>query len=106
MIGITETGWDDSHDWNIAIEGYNLFKMNRRNRKGGGVALYVKNAHSCTEIQVDEPGNPIESIWIKISGARNRRSMIVGVYYRPPNQGEDEDETSKSKLLVSQGSVM
>ena len=27
LIGITETLWDDSHDWNIAIEGYNLFKI-------------------------------------------------------------------------------
>ena len=50
LIGITETWWDDSHDWNIAIVGYNSFKKNRRNRKGGGVALYVKNAHPCTEI--------------------------------------------------------
>ena len=65
LIGITETWWDDSHDLNIAIVGYNSFKKNRRNRKGGGVALYVKNAHSCTEIQVDKPGNPIESIWSK-----------------------------------------
>ena len=54
LIGITETEWDDSHDWNIAIEGYTLFKMNRRNRKGGRVSLYVKNTHPCTEIQAEE----------------------------------------------------
>ena len=48
--------------------------------------------------QVDEPGNPIESIWIKINGARNKRSMIVGVYYRPPSQGEDEDETFEKQI--------
>ena len=27
LIGITETWWDD---WNIAIEGYNLFKKARK----------------------------------------------------------------------------
>ena len=25
LIGITETGWDDSHDWNIAIEGCKFY---------------------------------------------------------------------------------
>ena len=98
LIGITETWWDDSHDWNTAIEGYNLFKRNRSNRKGGGVALYVKNTYLCTEIQEEELGSPIESIWVKIKGAKNKTNMAVGVYYRPPNQGEDEDGTFEKQI--------
>ena len=47
---------------------------------------------------MDEPGSPIESIWIKINGSRNKRSMIVGIYYRPPNQGENEDETFEKQI--------
>ena len=62
LIGITETWWDDSHDWNIAIEGYKLTKKNTENKKGGGVAVYVKNTYSCTEIQEKEIGCPIKSI--------------------------------------------
>lgn len=41
-IDITETWWDENHDWNIKTEGYNLFKRQRQIRKRGEVALYVK----------------------------------------------------------------
>lgn len=44
--------WDDSHDCNIAIEGYNLFKRNKKNRKQEG-ALHA-NIQTCSEIQGNE----------------------------------------------------
>ena len=30
--------------------------------------------------------------WVKIRGQANKGNLIVGVYYRPPAQGEDVDE--------------
>jgi len=42
LIAITETQWDESHDWNTPIEGYRLFRRDRQSRWGGGVALYVR----------------------------------------------------------------
>ncbi|PKU48706.1 nipped-b-like protein [Limosa lapponica baueri] len=41
IVAITETWWDESYDWTVAIDGYKLFRRDRRERKGGGVALYV-----------------------------------------------------------------
>ena len=35
LIGITETWWDNSHNWNNRIEGYDLFKRDRQIKKGG-----------------------------------------------------------------------
>ena len=81
MIGITETWWNDSHDWNTTIEGYKLIEKNRENKKVGRVAVYVKNTHSCTEMQEEESGCPIESIWINLVVAKNKRNLVVGVYY-------------------------
>ena len=44
LMGITETWWDESHDWNVSILGYNLYKRNRPNKRGGGEeALYVRD---------------------------------------------------------------
>lgn len=34
--------WDDSHDWSIVIEDYNIFRRGRQGRRCGGVALCVK----------------------------------------------------------------
>ena len=29
LIAITETWWDESHDWNVALDGYRLFRRDR-----------------------------------------------------------------------------
>ncbi|KAK4810724.1 hypothetical protein QYF61_007698 [Mycteria americana] len=42
MVAITETWWGDSHNWSAAMDGYKLFRRDRRGRRGGGVALYVR----------------------------------------------------------------
>ncbi|PKU41126.1 hypothetical protein llap_8577 [Limosa lapponica baueri] len=41
-VAIAETWWDESHNQSVAIKGYKLFRRDRRGRKGGAVALYVK----------------------------------------------------------------
>lgn len=50
LIADTETWWDESHDWSAAINGHKLSRRHRQGRRGGQVALYVKNgliAESC-----------------------------------------------------------
>ncbi|PKU27523.1 nipped-b-like protein [Limosa lapponica baueri] len=42
IVAITETWWDESYNWSVGIEGYKLFRRDRRGRRHGGVALYVK----------------------------------------------------------------
>ena len=46
IIGITET-WLDTKDKHflpeVEIDGYTLYHKDREGRKGGGVALYVRN---------------------------------------------------------------
>ena len=75
LVGITETWWDKSHDWNVSIAGYNLFRRNRQNQKGGGVALYVRNDYTCEQVHDFDLGIEVESIWVKIKGGK-RRSLL------------------------------
>jgi len=42
LIAITVAWWDNSHDWNAVIDGYLLFRKDRPARRGGGVALCVR----------------------------------------------------------------
>uniref|UniRef100_A0A803T7N4 Reverse transcriptase domain-containing protein n=1 Tax=Anolis carolinensis TaxID=28377 RepID=A0A803T7N4_ANOCA len=81
VIGITKTWWDDSHHWNVAIEGYNLFHRNRTKGRGGGVALYVKNSYVAEEMQDCNLGNQLESIWIRIKGTRTQKDLVVGAFF-------------------------
>jgi len=42
IVAIMETWWDDSCCWSAVMDGYWLFKRDRQDRIGSGVALYVK----------------------------------------------------------------
>ena len=48
LVAITEMWWDHSHDWSAAVDGYKLFRKDRQGRRGGGVALYVKECFEVT----------------------------------------------------------
>jgi len=49
LVAITETWWDNSHDWHAVTDGYRLFRKDRPTRRGGGVALYVREQLECIE---------------------------------------------------------
>ncbi|CAM4502766.1 unnamed protein product [Lepidochelys kempii] len=91
MIGITETWWDNSHDWSTVLDGYKLFRKDRQGRKGGGVALYIREQYDCSELRYETAEKP-ECLWIKFRSVCNKSDVVVGVCYRPPDQGDEVDE--------------
>jgi len=50
LIAFLETWWDESHDWNVALDGYRLFRRDRQGRRAGGVALYIKKTLQSEEL--------------------------------------------------------
>ncbi|CAM5114317.1 unnamed protein product [Natator depressus] len=98
VIGITETWWDSSHDWSTVMDGYKLFRKDRQGRKGGGVALYVREQYDCSELRYETVEKP-ESLWIKFRSVCNKSDVVVGVCYRPPDQGDEVDEAFFRQLM-------
>ncbi|KAJ7424185.1 hypothetical protein BTVI_07574 [Pitangus sulphuratus] len=106
IVVVTETWWDDSHDWSTAMDGYKLFRRDRQGRRGGRVALYVRESLDSVELEVSN--NKVECLWIKIRG---KADILVGVCYRPPSQDDEGGElfyrqladVSKSLALVLVG---
>jgi len=47
FVAITETWWDDSHDWSAAMDGCKLFRRDRQGKRGSGVALCVRDCFDC-----------------------------------------------------------
>ena len=89
LVAITETWGDQSHDWSAAMPGYKLFRRDRQHRRGGGVALCIRESFDVVEL---EAGNDkVESLWVRI-GTDNKASVLVRVCYRPLNQDEETDE--------------
>ncbi|PKU32130.1 dtw domain-containing protein 2 [Limosa lapponica baueri] len=111
LFGITEMWWDGSYDWNVGMEGYRLFRKDRLGRRGGGVALYVKDQLECVELHLGMDEDMTESLWVRIKGSTGAGDVTVGVCYRPPDQSDSEDAAlykqigaaSRSHTLVLMG---
>jgi len=95
----------------VAINSYRLFRRDRRGKKDGGIALYIKKSIQCEELSLKNSHEPVKSLWVRIRDRRNQGNLVVVVYYRPPNQGEPVDkafflqlqEASRSQSLVLLG---
>ncbi|KAK4828839.1 hypothetical protein QYF61_000896 [Mycteria americana] len=78
MVAITETWWDDSHNWSAAMDGYKLFRRD--------------------SLELDDGDDRVECLWVRIRGKANKADIVVGVCYRPPNQDEETDELFYKQL--------
>ena len=90
MSGLTD---DDS----IAIEGFNLFRKDRK-KGAGGVALYVRDDLLASRL-VDLDIVGLESLWIQVRV--NIKQFVFGVCYRPPNQSAEEIDFVINGLYTS-----
>jgi len=107
LIALTETWWDEFHDWSVAINGYRLFRRDRQAKRGGGLALYIKKSIQCEELSLKNSDEQVESLWVRDRG--NKGNLVVGVCYTPPDQGEPTDEAFLLQLqeaLRSQSLVL
>ena len=82
---ISETWLKPHHDDSaMSIPGYSIFRRDRRKRKGGGLAIYVK--HGINARVHNQPGitinDAIELLWVALE--INGRSCYVGAVYHPP----------------------
>jgi len=93
IIGITES-WshDGIDDAELNINGYTLFRRDRRGgKRGGGVLLYVRDYIAAVNVTEEIIGEN-ESVWIRIKCSKDC-SLTVGVCYRSPNIEDQEDRS-------------
>ena len=81
-IGITETWLHHNSPDLFNIDNYKLFRSDRKNGRGGGVALYMyKQLH--VKIRTDIHIEGCEDLFVEIKNVKHK-NQIVGVIYRPP----------------------
>ncbi|GAB0181938.1 hypothetical protein GRJ2_000659100 [Grus japonensis] len=109
IVANMETRWDDLHNWAAAMDGYELFRRDRKGRKGSGVVLCVNECFGCLEL--NDGDDRVECLWVRIRGKANKADIMVGFCHRPPNQDEEAGkifykqlgEVSRSLVLVLVG---
>jgi len=109
IIGISET-WFHSNilDSEVDLEGYTLFRKDRHDvnkRRGGGVAIYIRNEMNPVSVSEVNSCKFEESLWCRINC--NGQETLIGICYRPPNSSISNDECLFSMIDgVSSGRVV
>ncbi|TRZ09133.1 hypothetical protein HGM15179_017974 [Zosterops borbonicus] len=98
LIVITETWWNSSHDWNVDMKGYTLFRRDRSGRCSGEVALSARLHLECMELCLGVDDKQVESLWVRIKRQTSKGDTVVGVCYRLPEQEEEVDEAFYRQL--------
>jgi len=62
LMAVTETWSDSLLDWNAVMDGYTLFRKDRPTRRGGGVALCVREHLACIELCLGVDEERVESL--------------------------------------------
>jgi len=81
-----------AHDWTVAIDGYRLFRRDRRGKRGRDISLYIEKSIQCEELSLKNSREQVESLWVRIRDRSHKGNLMAGVYYRPPDQGKPADE--------------
>ena len=87
VIALSETWFHENTCLDIYnIDGYKMYTCNRRNKKGGGVLLYVSQLYSCNIIKdlsfnIDDC---LEVITVELQIGKNKK-VSIGCLYRAPN---------------------
>ena len=94
IISLTETWIDETTPIeSLDIQGYVLFSKPRIGRKGGGVALYVKDCFNPRILPVTIP-DVVEALWVFIRPKLLPREMscivVCVLYFSPRSQYENE----------------
>ena len=73
----------------LALAGYVMVTKDRRETKGGGVILYIKEYIQAYEITLKSEADCEEAIWCNI--VTRNSTLTIGVVYRSPNIRKEED---------------
>lgn len=86
-IGITETWLHENSPEMFNLSNYEMIRKDRKNGRGGGVAIYINNTF-IFKIRTDIEIEGSESLFIEVSMSKNK-NMIIGTIYRPPTSDVD-----------------
>ena len=101
VIVLTETWAKDETQYSFQIPGYNSLHNFRKNKRGGGVSIFIKDTYKYTSIdELDISEEAFESIGATIYYPESEKSFNVIGVYRPPDKSVN-DATEKLRYLIN-----
>lgn len=65
------------------IDGYKIFRQDRKNKRGGGVCIYVREEFECKRIKIPNSPESPEMLWVEV--LVNHKKLAIGTLYKAPN---------------------
>ena len=98
--------WSQRPSWKIISTyvlpsdlGYTVYKKDRMNEGGGGVALLVKSCHSSTKVTpADEASISSELMWVEVELHGHRKLLTFSFYHRLNVNNSSQLEVRQSSL--------
>ena len=91
ILALSETKLDATiHSSLYSLKGFHMPVLRNRTRKGGGVAIYVRNTLPFSQIECLE-SNTFETIWVKIKVSKVTL-LLCSAYLPPSTTGDKQDE--------------
>ncbi|KAF4788920.1 hypothetical protein TURU_157360 [Turdus rufiventris] len=75
VVAIAVMWWDDSHSWSTALDGYKLFRRDRKGRRGEGVAPYIRKDFGAIDIETND--DEVECLRVRIKGKSNKADILL-----------------------------
>jgi len=97
---IIETWLKDGWEWRVEIEGYQLLVLNRTSKKGGGIAVYIREGikFDPSKTRKSAQGLPFEYLWINV--VEPVKVDVVSVYIPKANKSHMEDLFARTFPLI------
>ena len=84
-------------DSEFTVPGYTMFRQDRKEKRGGGVMVYVDNAlRSWAEPTASTGRDDLEVLWVGI--AQRTGNVLLGAVYRPPSSSREADAVLEAEL--------
>ncbi|CRK98223.1 CLUMA_CG011586, isoform A [Clunio marinus] len=83
-VAVSETWFNEKHNDNlISLTNFTLIRHDRKNKRGGGVALYLRPGINYKIITKSHPNSFSEYLFIEVF-PNSDKSFALGVVYNPP----------------------
>ena len=102
VISFTET-WLENNDLDdFMLKGYKFYRVSRTNKRGGGVAIYVKESikHNQVKELSKSIDNVLDFVAVEIE-LNNAKKINVCTLYRPPNTDIEQFNNEINEILKS-----
>ena len=82
---VCETWFKTHHtDQNVSIDGFNLFRRDRKKRRGGGVAIYIKDHIQSSVMEIEQLNCPDIFELLLVKTFIHTDSHFICAIYHPP----------------------